>query len=282
MTGRGTTLSMDGTPISQADIDRMEEEERLHAERQRQAARVVASAARDADDCRTLLDMLGLDHDVVLAARKECAARTEHSASPQPRSLIAAAGRPCGRPSAPTLRPVPDPAARPGRHCATDARDDALHAAARRCCRTPVGGLPRRVPRRSVARRPRPPAATRSRVRGRRPARRRPRCAGSATRAAIVAIDRSVAGRNPARVIPALQHFVDSNPRQGACGASASPCAPATSDAVRSEIALHELMLQLPAFRTWNAALTCAVRQHCSTRGSSSDIEACHRARCRS
>jgi hypothetical protein len=76
MTGRSTTLSMDGTLISQADIERMEGEERLHAERQRQATRVVAAAARDADDCRILLDMLGLDHDVVLAARKECAART--------------------------------------------------------------------------------------------------------------------------------------------------------------------------------------------------------------
>jgi hypothetical protein len=70
MTGR-SALSMDGTPISQADIERMEEEERLHAERQRQAARVIAAAAHDVDDCRTLLDMLGLGHDVVVAARKE-------------------------------------------------------------------------------------------------------------------------------------------------------------------------------------------------------------------
>jgi len=62
---------MDGTPISRADIERMEEEERLHAERQRQAARVVAAAANDVDDCRALLDMLGLGNDVVVAARKE-------------------------------------------------------------------------------------------------------------------------------------------------------------------------------------------------------------------
>ncbi|HEY8302249.1 MAG TPA: hypothetical protein VIG48_10145 [Jatrophihabitans sp.] len=72
MTGRSSSLSMDGTIISQADIARMEQEEQLHAQRQRQAARVVAAAAHDADDCRTLLDMLGLDHDVVVAARKEC------------------------------------------------------------------------------------------------------------------------------------------------------------------------------------------------------------------
>jgi hypothetical protein len=74
MTGRNATLSMDGTPISQADIARMAEEERLHAQRQRQTTRVVAAASVDADDCRMLLDMLGLDHEVVLAARKECRA----------------------------------------------------------------------------------------------------------------------------------------------------------------------------------------------------------------
>lgn len=82
MTGRNATLSMDGTLISQADIARMEQEERLHAQRQRQAARVIAAAARDADDCRTLLDMLGLGHDVVVAARKECGP----SAAPAPRT----------------------------------------------------------------------------------------------------------------------------------------------------------------------------------------------------
>jgi hypothetical protein len=82
MTGRSTSLSMDGTPISRADIERMEEEERLHAERQRQATRVIAAAARDAEDCRMLLDMLGLDHDVVLAARKESAAKTRASRRP--------------------------------------------------------------------------------------------------------------------------------------------------------------------------------------------------------
>ena len=70
---------MDGTPISRADVERMEEEERLHAERQRQATRVVAAAARDAKDCRMLLDMLGLDHDVVLAARKERADKARSS-----------------------------------------------------------------------------------------------------------------------------------------------------------------------------------------------------------
>lgn len=73
MTGRVATMSMDGTPISRTDIARMEEEERLHAERQRQAARVVAAASKDIEDCRTLLDMLGLGHDVVVAARRPAA-----------------------------------------------------------------------------------------------------------------------------------------------------------------------------------------------------------------
>ena len=77
---------MDGTPISRADMERMEEEERLHAERQRQATRVVAAAAHDAEDCRMLLDMLGLDHDVVLAARKE---RADKTRNPRRRSRAA-------------------------------------------------------------------------------------------------------------------------------------------------------------------------------------------------
>jgi sRNA-binding protein len=71
MTGRIATMSMDGTPISQADIERIEEEERLHAEQKRKAARVIASSARDLDDCKMLLDILGLDSEVVRAARDE-------------------------------------------------------------------------------------------------------------------------------------------------------------------------------------------------------------------
>jgi hypothetical protein len=74
MTGRGAGLSMDGTPISQADIARMETEERLLAERQRRAARVIAAASHNADDCRMLLDILGLDTEIVAAARREAPA----------------------------------------------------------------------------------------------------------------------------------------------------------------------------------------------------------------
>ena len=79
MTGRMTTLSTESSTISQADLERIEAEERLHAEQQRKAARVIASTARDVDDARMLLAMLGLGHDVIVAARseaKEPAART--------------------------------------------------------------------------------------------------------------------------------------------------------------------------------------------------------------
>jgi hypothetical protein len=60
MTVRIGTMSVDGTPISEADLARIEAEEKLHGEQQRKAVRVVAGSALDADDCRTLLSILGL------------------------------------------------------------------------------------------------------------------------------------------------------------------------------------------------------------------------------
>lgn len=76
MTGRMAATTLDGTPISQTDLNRMAAEERQHIERQRRAARVVAGAAECGEDARMLLDMLGLDLEVVAAARRErCAAR---------------------------------------------------------------------------------------------------------------------------------------------------------------------------------------------------------------
>lgn len=69
MTARIGTMSIDGTPISRADVARIEAEEQLHADQQRDAVRVVAGAALDATDCQALLAMLGLERDVVLAAR---------------------------------------------------------------------------------------------------------------------------------------------------------------------------------------------------------------------
>jgi hypothetical protein len=67
-------MSVDGTPISDTDRARIEAEEQLHADQQRSAARVVAASALSADDCRMLLSMLGLGHDVVAEARGEIAA----------------------------------------------------------------------------------------------------------------------------------------------------------------------------------------------------------------
>jgi hypothetical protein len=63
-------MAIDGTPISEADVARMEADEALHAEWQRKAVRVIAASATDVDDCRTLFSMLGLDHDIVAAARR--------------------------------------------------------------------------------------------------------------------------------------------------------------------------------------------------------------------
>jgi hypothetical protein len=69
MTGQLGAMSIDGTPISRADVARMEAEEALHAEWQRKAARVIAASSTDVDDCRELLSMLGLGMQVVRDAR---------------------------------------------------------------------------------------------------------------------------------------------------------------------------------------------------------------------
>jgi anti-sigma regulatory factor (Ser/Thr protein kinase) len=73
--------------------------------------------------------------------------------------------------------------------------------------------------------------------------------------AAVVGIDRDVAGRNPARLIPALQHHVDATNAVVHCIGEAAR--PDDTQAQRTEMALHELMLQLPAFRSWDCRVTC-------------------------
>lgn len=65
------TRTVDGSPVSEADLTRMRAEQALHDEWQRRTVRVVAAAANDADDCRLLLSILGLDRDVVAAARRD-------------------------------------------------------------------------------------------------------------------------------------------------------------------------------------------------------------------
>jgi triosephosphate isomerase len=79
-------MSIDGTPISQADLARIEAEEKLHADQQRAAVRVVAGSSIDADDCRTLLSVLGLDQEIVASARAQV-----RPAAKRPRKRRAAA-----------------------------------------------------------------------------------------------------------------------------------------------------------------------------------------------
>jgi uncharacterized protein with PhoU and TrkA domain len=83
-------MSVDGTPISQADMARIEAEDVLHSEQQRKAVRVVAAAATDVDDARMLLSILGLGDEVVSSARAELASAVAEPAK-RPRKRRAAA-----------------------------------------------------------------------------------------------------------------------------------------------------------------------------------------------
>ena len=121
MTGRIGAMSIDGTPISEADVARMEADEALHAEWQRKAVRVVAASAIDADDCRLLLSVLGLDHEVIAAARRAAAAATAEMAN--------------GVESEHATRGDSQPAARADRATAREA-DDAKPARKRRAAAT--------------------------------------------------------------------------------------------------------------------------------------------------
>ncbi len=57
--------------VSEAELARAEADQQLLVAQQRQAARVVASAAHDVKDAQLLLSILGLDAEVVGAARQE-------------------------------------------------------------------------------------------------------------------------------------------------------------------------------------------------------------------
>ena len=70
-------MTVEGTPVSDADLARMHAEEELHAEWQRRTVRVVAASASDAADCRLLLTILGLDDDIIAQARAECGGATK-------------------------------------------------------------------------------------------------------------------------------------------------------------------------------------------------------------
>jgi hypothetical protein len=63
----------------------MEAEEILHSEWQRKAVVVVAGSAVDADDCRLLLSILGLDADVVADARRRAGSTVTVKPARKPR-----------------------------------------------------------------------------------------------------------------------------------------------------------------------------------------------------
>jgi hypothetical protein len=65
------TFSTESTTLSDSEAARLASVEALHAEWARRAVRVIASSAHDGADARLLLSILGLDHDVVVAARTE-------------------------------------------------------------------------------------------------------------------------------------------------------------------------------------------------------------------
>lgn len=68
--------------------------------------------------------------------------------------------------------------------------------------------------------------------------------------------DMSVHGRNPARVLPALQSFVDGH-RDRHLRVIAEPVPAELSPAARAEAELNELIFGLPAYRAWQARVTC-------------------------
>ncbi|HEY2273770.1 MAG TPA: anti-sigma factor RsbA family regulatory protein [Jatrophihabitantaceae bacterium] len=78
-----------------------------------------------------------------------------------------------------------------------------------------------------------------------------------AARDEVLGFDMSVAGRNPARLLPALRHFLDDHPgRQLAC--ISEPVKAEVPSAVLREVELHELLIGLPVLHTWNFRLICA------------------------
>jgi hypothetical protein len=82
-------MSIDGTPISEADLARIEAEDKLHNQQKRSAVRVVAASAVDADDCRTLLSILGLDREIVESARAQVPAAAPAAKRPRKRRAAA-------------------------------------------------------------------------------------------------------------------------------------------------------------------------------------------------
>ena len=75
------------------------------------------------------------------------------------------------------------------------------------------------------------------------------RCSSRSTARSPAAIRRGSSRRCRASSTPTAR---------AACAASVSRCAPTTRRPCATEVALHELILQLPAFSAWNCHLSCA------------------------
>ena len=104
------------------------------------------------------------------------------------------------------------------------------------------------------------------------------RSAVGAPHARVLGFDMSVAGRNPARVLPALQSFLDAHPdQQLAC--ISEPVRIDDPEALVREVELHELLLSLPAFHSWNCRLMCAYDAEALPANVVAMIEAAHQER---
>jgi len=88
--------------------------------------------------------------------------------------------------------------------------------------------------------------------------------------------DMSLHGRNPARVVPALQSFVDGH-RGQPVRVIAEPIPVGISDAARSEVELNELILALPSYRRWPATVSCLYDSVILDHAVTESLEAGHR-----
>lgn len=98
-------MTVEGTPVSDADLARMHAEEELHAEWQRRTVRVVAASASDAADCRMLLTILGLDDDIIAQARAECGGGAKSPAAEKPKRTAAKTKTAAAQKAAKTSKP---------------------------------------------------------------------------------------------------------------------------------------------------------------------------------
>lgn len=88
--------------------------------------------------------------------------------------------------------------------------------------------------------------------------------------------DMSVAGRNPARILPAMQHLVDTHPEQRICWLAVLPVAGPPS-ALATEVGMHEYLLALPDVSAWDGRLCCLYDPSELSADEVSEIETRHR-----